>query len=50
METFLVLNGLEIVAGVDEQERTMLALAAGSLTREALVAWLTASTGPVSRG
>lgn len=40
METFLVLNGYEINATIDEQERIVLDLAAGSLTPEALAAWL----------
>jgi death-on-curing protein len=29
METFLILNGYEIIASVDEQERVMIELAAG---------------------
>src|SRR5262245_63258916 len=33
METFLVLNGAEIDAGLDKQERIMLELAAGCLDR-----------------
>ena len=33
METFLVLNGAEIAAGTDEQERLMLDLAAGRIDR-----------------
>jgi death-on-curing protein len=40
METFLVLNGYQIKATVDEQERIVLDLAAGTLTPEALAAWL----------
>ena len=40
MEVFLVLNGFEIVASVDEQESTVLAVASGSLNREALASWL----------
>jgi death-on-curing protein len=44
METFLVLNGVEITANVDEQERVMLGLAAGEMTRESLVQWLQKST------
>lgn len=40
MEVFLLLNGYEIVASVDEQERLMLDLAAGSVTREQLAEWL----------
>ena len=39
-ETFLILNGSEIDAPVDEQERLMLDLASGKLTREQLGAWL----------
>ena len=41
-ETFLILNGSEIDALVDEQERLMLDLASGRLTREQLAAWLLA--------
>jgi len=40
METFLVLNGYEIHADVDEQERIFLALAAGKLAREEFEGWL----------
>jgi len=40
MEASLVMNGYEIVSTVDEQERIILALAAGRLTREALADWL----------
>ncbi len=40
METFLVLNGSEIVASVDEQERVMTEVAAGRLVRSQMVAWL----------
>jgi len=40
METLLVLNGFEIDAPTDEQERLVLALAAGQLGREDLVQWL----------
>ena len=40
METFLMLNGSEIVAAVDDQERLMLDLAAGRVTREQLTEWL----------
>jgi death on curing protein len=39
-ETFLVLNGMEINASVDEQERAILAIASGELGREAFVEWL----------
>jgi death-on-curing protein len=40
METFLMLNGFEIDALIDEQERLMLDLAAGHVTREQLTDWL----------
>lgn len=40
MEVFLMLNGYETVALVDEQEELMLDLAAGKITREQLTAWL----------
>ena len=40
MEVFLLLNGWELVGTVDEQERLMLDLADGQITREQLTAWL----------
>jgi len=40
IETFLILNGFEIIASVDEQESTVLQLADGTLSRESLVTWL----------
>jgi death-on-curing protein len=40
METFLLLNGFEIDASIDEQERFVLSLAAGTTTRDDLVKWL----------
>ena len=43
-ETFLVLNGLEINASVDEQELLVLAIASGELRREAFVEWLQQNT------
>src|SRR5687767_4957037 len=39
LETFLVLNGYEIEAPVEESERVVLAVAAGEMEREALLAW-----------
>ena len=47
METFLVLNGHEIEASVDEQEQVMSAVAAGQLTRDELADWLERRTKPV---
>lgn len=43
-ETFLVLNGMEINALVDEQEHVVLAIASGELGREAFVEWLQQNT------
>jgi death on curing protein len=40
MEVFLALNGLDIVADFDEQERLMLDVAAGQSSREHLEQWL----------
>jgi len=40
METFLVLNGFEISASVDEQEAVLLRLAAGELSRKEFTEWL----------
>lgn len=42
MAVFLDLNGFTIDADVDEQERLMLDLAAGALSRSALTTWLEA--------
>jgi len=43
-ETFLVLNGLEINASVDEQERIVLVIASRKLEREVFVEWLQQNT------
>ena len=40
MEVFLILNGYEIDAEVDEQERDILQVAAGQLKRDELTVWL----------
>jgi death on curing protein len=40
METFLILNGFEIEASIDEQEKIILDLAAGKIGREKFTAWL----------
>ncbi len=40
METFLLLNDWELAATVDEQEKEILRLAAGSLRREEFTAWV----------
>ena len=40
METFLILNGSEIDCSIDEQERTILDLAAGRLDRDGFTNWV----------
>ena len=40
MEVFLALNGFELEASVDEQERTVLTVASGNLARDEFIAWL----------
>ena len=47
MEVFLLLNGFEIDASVDEQERLMLDIAAGQRHREELVEWLRLHSRPL---
>ncbi|WP_165230573.1 type II toxin-antitoxin system death-on-curing family toxin [Aquisphaera insulae] len=49
METFLVMNGFEIVASIDEQERIVLDVAASRLGREAFTEWLRDHLGEVRR-
>jgi death-on-curing protein len=48
MEMFLVLNGQELIAGVDEQERVIVRLAAGELSREEVAEWVRTRTSPCS--
>ena len=40
METMLILNGFEISADIEQQERIILDLAAGNLSRERFTDWL----------
>lgn len=40
MEIFLILNGYQLQATIDEQEHVMLAVAAGEMNREQFTAWL----------
>jgi death-on-curing protein len=42
MEVFLRLNGWEIVASVDEQERLAINVADGTVSRDELAEWLSA--------
>jgi death on curing protein len=44
METFLVLNGMEINDSVDEQEQVVLTVSSGELGREAFAEWLQQNT------
>jgi death-on-curing protein len=46
LETFLVLNGWELAAGVDEQEEVILRLAAGRMKREEFTAWVQSHLQP----
>jgi death-on-curing protein len=43
METFLVLNGHEVDAPVDEQEQVILKIASGELGRDSFTDWLRAN-------
>ncbi len=47
METFLILNGYEIDAEVDEAEHMVLAVAAGQAGREQLTVWLRGHLRPL---
>jgi len=40
MEVFLIFNGLEIQASIDEQEYLILGVASSNISREQLVRWL----------
>jgi len=46
MEVFLLLNGFEVDSSVDVQERIILDLAAGQLSREEFALWVTKHTVP----
>ena len=49
METFLIMNGFELDASIDDAEKTMLTLAAGELTREGLLTWVREHVRPLSK-
>ena len=49
MEVFLILNGLELYASVDEQEELMLDVARGTMTRDQLTAWIEQHVKPERR-
>ena len=48
METFLVLNGSEVVATVEDQERLILDLAASRIERNQVVEWLSQHLRPIA--
>ncbi len=48
MEIFLILNGFELKASVDEQERLFLDLASGNVSRGQLANWLQSKVAPKS--
>ena len=47
VEIFLVLNGYQIVASVDEQEVFILKVASGELQRDGFTEWLTSHIEPI---
>jgi death-on-curing protein len=47
MEVFLMLNGFEVIESVDEQERTILAVASGRMSREVFTVWLMSRVRPI---
>lgn len=48
MEVFLILNGFDLVASVDDSEKAILNLAASKSSREELVAWVKSHLRPRS--
>jgi death-on-curing protein len=48
LETFLVLNGHELNAAVDEQERVILQVAAGIMRRDAFSQWVEEHVVPLA--
>lgn len=50
METFLILNGYEIISSVDEQERVMLELAAGKMSRKYFSEWVNTHISHITSG
>jgi len=46
METFLLLNSYEFTASVDEAEQAILAVAAGTSSRDELLSWIRAHVTP----
>ena len=50
MEAFLMLNGFEVAATVDEAEKLIIDLASGTVSREVLDDWLQTCLRPLERG
>ena len=48
LEVFLVLNGYELVADVEDAERTVLGVAASTVDRDAFVAWVRSHAQPLT--
>lgn len=48
VEVFLILNGFEIRASIDEQEQVILSVAAGELRRDFFKQWLTQHIEPIN--
>jgi death-on-curing protein len=46
MEVFLLLNGHEIVASIDEQERVMLDVASAKMDRAEFIRWVSSHVAP----
>ena len=49
LETFLVINGCEIDASVNEQERIILLLASGLMKRDEFTTWLRNHVTPITK-
>ncbi len=47
MEVFLILNGYQVDAAVDEQEKLILRVASGEADRQELAAWLNTRATPL---
>ena len=47
MEVFLVLNGYELLAGIDEAERIILRLASGDIERDQFTRWVRGHVKPL---
>ena len=47
LEIFLILNGYELIASVDDAESVILKLAAGDFSREEMTAWISEHMLPI---